>query len=108
MSGSASTSMCQRDMRDPWWVPAPLKGHHCPSQSSCSRPHSRRYGYRRRCDRADFTAADHLASAGYAVTEIDVPDLTDTWQLWCNLIMTEVSVFQIDQMREHGSADYAR
>jgi hypothetical protein len=38
------------------------------------------------------TAADHLASAGYDVTEADVPDLAGTWRLWCDLIMTELSV----------------
>src|SRR6202012_334634 len=52
------------------------------------------------------TAADHLASAGYDVTEAEVPDLADTWQLWCDLIMTELSVLQEAQMREHGSADF--
>jgi amidase len=98
--------MCQRDMRDPWWVPAPLEGPPLPKPIKVA--------LARIPDDMDTdadvialirTAADHLASAGYAVTEIDVPDLTDTWQLWCNLIMTEVSVFQIDQMREPGSAD---
>ena len=52
------------------------------------------------------TAADRLASAGYDVTETDVPDLAGTWRLWCDLIMTELSVLQEAQMREHGSADF--
>jgi amidase len=54
------------------------------------------------------TAADHLASAGYDVVEAEVPDLTGTWRLWCDLIMTEISVLQIEQMRELGSADFRR
>jgi amidase len=52
------------------------------------------------------TAADHLASAGYDVTEAELPDLAGTWRLWCDLIMTELSVLQEAQIREHGSADF--
>ena len=35
-----------------------------------------------------------------------MPDLAGTWRLWCDLIMTELSVLQEAQMREHGSADF--
>ena len=52
------------------------------------------------------TAADHLASAGYDVVEAELPDLTGTWHLWCDPIMTELSVMQEAQMRELGSADF--
>ena len=34
-----------------------------------------------------------------------MPDLAGIWRLWCDLIMTELSVLQEAQMREHGSAD---
>ena len=53
-------------------------------------------------------AADHLANAGYDVVETDVPDLGGTWKLWCDLIMTELSVLQEAQMRDFGSADFGR
>ena len=53
-------------------------------------------------------AAEHPASAGYDVIEADVPDLAGTWRLWCDLIMTELSVLQEAQMREHGRADFRR
>jgi amidase len=53
-------------------------------------------------------AADDLANAGYDVTEREVPDLTGTWQLWCDLIMTELHVLQEAQMREAGSAEFCR
>uniref|UniRef100_UPI001952CB4E amidase family protein n=1 Tax=Stenotrophomonas maltophilia TaxID=40324 RepID=UPI001952CB4E len=43
-------------------------------------------------------AADHLSDAGYNVTEVEVPDLGGVWQLWCNLIMTELAVLQETQM----------
>ena len=53
-------------------------------------------------------AADHLADAGYAVSEVDVPDLAGTWKLWCDLLMTEVAVQQEAQMRQLGSAAFNR
>src|SRR6476646_2876824 len=52
------------------------------------------------------TAADHLASTSYDATEADVPDLAGTWRLWCDLIMTELSVLQEAQMRELGSDNF--
>jgi amidase len=54
------------------------------------------------------TAADHLANAGYDVVETELPDLSRTWKLWCDLIMTELSVLQETQMRELGSAEFQR
>ena len=99
--------MSQRDMRDPWWVPAPLEG------PPLTKPI--KVALARIPDDIDTdadvmalvrTAADHLASAGYDVTEAEVPDLTGTWRLWCDLIMTELSVLQEAQMREHGSAEF--
>ena len=52
------------------------------------------------------TAAGHLVDAGYDVVETELPDLIGTWKLWCDLIMTELSVLQEAQMREFGSADF--
>jgi amidase len=101
--------MSQRDMRDPWWVPAPLEGSHLarPIKVALARiPDDME------TDRDVIallrTAADHLASAGYDVVETDLPDLAGTWKLWCDLIMTELSVLQETQMRELGSADFTQ
>ncbi|HME24786.1 MAG TPA: amidase family protein [Acetobacteraceae bacterium] len=99
--------MSQRDMRDPWWVPAPLEGPplirpikvalaHIPEDMETD---SEVLGLLR-------TAADHLADAGYDVVETELPHLAGTWKLWCDLIMTELSVLQEAQMRELGSADF--
>lgn len=99
--------MSQRDMRDPWWVPAPLDGPPLPRPIKVA--------LARIPDDMETdgdvialvrTAADHLASAGYDVTEVDVPDLAGTWRLWCDLIMTELSVLQEAQMRAQGSEDF--
>ena len=99
--------MSQRDIRDPWWVPAPLDGPKLPSPIKVAlaripddmQTDPEVIGLLR-------VAADHLANAGYDVVETELPDLTGTWQLWCDLIMTELKVLQEAQMREFGSADF--
>jgi amidase len=99
--------MSQRDMRDPWWVPAPLDGPPLPKPIKVALA---RVPDDMETDPEVIAlvraAADHLASAGYDITEVEVPDLTGTWRLWCDLIMTELSVLQEAQMRELGSADF--
>jgi amidase len=99
--------MSQRDMRDPWWVPAPLDGPPLPKPIKVALARVPEDMDADPCIIALIrTAADHLASAGYDITEVEVPDLTGTWQLWRDLIMTELSVLQEAQMRELGSADF--
>jgi amidase len=99
--------MSQRDLRDPWWVPAPLEG------PPLTKPI--KVALARIPDDMDTdneivallgTAAGHLADAGYDVVETELPDLSRTWKLWCDLIMTELSVLQETQMRELGSAEF--
>jgi amidase len=99
--------MSQRDIRDPWWVPAPLEGQkpETPIKVALARiPDDMR------TDPEVIAllrvAADHLANAGYDVVETELPDLAGTWQLWCDLIMTELKVLQEAQMRELGSAEF--
>ena len=99
--------MSRRDMRDPWWVPAPLEG---PPLEKPIKVALARVPGDMDTDAAVMAliraAADHLANAGYAIVEADVPDLDGTWHLWCDLIMTELSVLQEKQMRELGSAEF--
>jgi amidase len=101
--------MSRRDMRDPWWVPAPLEG------TPLAKPI--KVALARVPDDMDTDAevmaltriaADHLSNAGYAIFEADVPDLAGTWQLWCDLIMTELSVLQETQMRELGTMEFCQ
>ena len=76
--------MSQRDMRDPWWVPAPLEG---PSLAKPIKVALARIPDDMETDAAVLallrTAAGHLVDAGYDVVETEVPDLTGTWRLWC-------------------------
>ncbi len=99
--------MSQRDPRDPWWVPAPLVGPPVPAPIKVAMakiPEDMEGD-------ADVLAlfrqaAAHLAESGYDVKEVAVPDLDGVWQLWCNLIMTELSALQEAQMRQVGSPDF--
>lgn len=100
-------ALAQRDPRDPWWVPAPLEGP--------PPPRPIRVALARMPDDLDTdpevmalirAAADHLADAGYAVSEVELPDVTATWQLWCDLISTEIAAVQIGPMRELGSPEF--
>jgi amidase len=103
----ALAALAQRDVRDPWWVPAPLQG------PPPSRP--LRVALAKLPDDLDIDpevvglvrrAADHLADAGYAVEEVEVPDITGTWQLWCDLISTEIATVQRDAMASMGSEPF--
>ena len=99
--------MAQRDPRDPWWVPAPLTG---PKPKGPIKVALARIPDDIDTDRDVISllrkAADHLADAGYAVTEVEVPDLNKVWQLWCDLIMNEVRVLQQEQMLSTTSVDF--
>ena len=101
--------MSQRDARDPWWVPAPLTG---PAPVGPVRVALARVPGDMDTHPEVMAllaqAAKHLEDAGYVVEEKEVPDLEGTWKLWCDLIMTELSALQETQMRELGSADFAR
>lgn len=97
----ALSVMSRRDVRDPWWVPAPLEGPpvrkrvakaKIPASMDCNAE------VLALIDRA----AGWLADAGYEVVELDVPDIDETFQVWVDLISTEITVLQLEQYREQG------
>jgi amidase len=101
----ALSVMSRRDARDPWWVPAPLDGP----------PVRKRVAKARIPASMDTNAevlalidrsARWLADAGYEVEELEVPDLDDTFQVWVDLISTEITVMQLEQYREMGSPPF--
>jgi amidase len=102
-------ALARRDPRDPWWVPAPLTGP--------PPPRPIKVALAAMPDDLDTdpevmalvrSAADHLEAAGYAVIERPVPDVTGAWQLWCDLISTEIATLQRDQMVALGSPAFAQ
>ncbi|MBS0375054.1 MAG: amidase family protein [Proteobacteria bacterium] len=103
----ALQAMSARDPRDPWWVPAPLKG---PPVAKPVRVALARLPADQVVD-ADTVAclgqaARHLEDAGYAVEEAVLPDLDGTWQLWADLLATEIALLQEAQMNAVGSPPF--
>ena len=102
-------AMSARDPRDPWWVPAPLKGPppSRPIQVALARlpPDMVADAGTMGCVRL---AADHLERAGYRVEEVAVPDITALWQLWADILCAEVTTLQAPAMTAHGSEDFRR
>ncbi|HEX2817127.1 MAG TPA: amidase [Phenylobacterium sp.] len=101
--------MSRRDVRDPWWVPAPLlpAGSAGPVRVAIAKIPS------------DMTAdpeimafvaeaARHLGQAGYEVSEVEVPDISVAWKLWADLLATEIATLQEAQMRSVASPDFLR
>lgn len=102
-------AMSARDPRDPWWVPAPLKG---PSPARPIRVALARLPADMVVD-ADTVgcvrrAAEHLEDAGYHVEEVAVPDITALWQLWADIICAEITTLQAQTMNAIGSGDFRR
>lgn len=95
----ALAAMSARDPRDPWWVPAPLKG---PALKTPIKVALARLPQDVVADTALLSlvrrAADLLSDAGYRVEEVEVPDLTETWQLWADILIGEIAVLQENQM----------
>lgn len=97
----ALSVMSRRDVRDPWWVPAPLEGPPVRKRVAKAKiPASMD------CNAEVLTlidrAAGWLADAGYEVVELDVPDIDETFKVWVDLISTEITVLQLEQYREQG------
>src|SRR3954469_19101458 len=99
--------MCQRDPRDPWWVPAPLAG---PKPKGPIKVALAKLPSDMNVDpsvRATLRqAADHLERAGYRVSEVEVPDINGVWQTWCDIIVNEVAVLQEAAMMAAASPDF--
>lgn len=86
----AFAAMAQRDVRDPWWVPAPLES------ATSSRPVSVALctelpGYACDPEVADALqrAARRLESAGYRVEPAQPPRLREAADLWLSLTMAD-------------------
>lgn len=73
----AFTALAQPDMRDPWWVPAPLKGPDAPLRATiCLRPGGMTIA--KEVEDALLDAGRRLADAGWTVEQIDdTPSMRD-------------------------------
>ena len=97
----ALSVMSRRDARDPWWVPAPLEGPPVRKRVAKAKIPSSMDTNPEVLSLLD-RAAGWLADAGYEVEEMEVPDIDETFQVWVDLISTEITVMQLAQYREQG------
>ena len=102
-------AMAAGDARDPWWAPAPLDGP----------PSARPIKIARTVDPAglgvhpDVAAAVRragaaLAGAGYAVEEVEPPDVAGVARCWTAIVMNETRHVTQPVLRQHGGADLNR
>jgi amidase len=97
-------AMAQRDVRDPWWVPAPLEGPAMvkPVKVAVTKSPA---GYAPHPVIADAidAAVNYLADAGYAVEAVEAPFSDELTELWKSLIFSEMRLLLGDSINEYGS-----
>jgi amidase len=105
-------SMAARDVRDPWWVPAPLEGE------PLARPvrvaivtHPEDLGGARlhpTVAHALQQAGGWLADAGYEIVDTRTPGFTRAMELWFAMQMPEIRVFLWPAIEQYGDVGIRR
>ena len=98
--------MAQGDAHDPWWVPAPLDGPR-PAEPIRIAKTTNAFGIpmHNAVVEAIDTAAKHLEDAGYAIEEVDPPNVIEVFELWRDLIFTEMHVMMGKIIEEYAGDD---
>ena len=98
-------AMSARDARDPWWAPAPLLGE------PAARPvrvaltiDPAKGGVRADVAAAVREAGNALANAGYAVEEIEPPDVEGVAATWATICINEMRHVTQPWIRKYGGA----
>ena len=98
-------AMSARDPRDPWWAPAPLLGE------PAARPvrvaltiDPAKGGMRADVAAAVREAGNALANAGYAVEEIEPPDVEGVAATWATICINEMRHVTQPWIRKYGGA----
>jgi amidase len=99
----ALAAMAQEDVRDPWWVPAPLQGPRpaTPIRVALSVKPSTLDVHPAVVDAVKHAGA-LLADAGYRVEEIDPPDFAEIAAEWTNLVAAEAPFFTSKAIEQFG------
>jgi amidase len=101
----ALAAMAAHDVRDPWWVPAPLAG---PPLSTPIRvallETAPSPGLHPGIAAALKQAATWLEDAGYAVEQAAAPSIEEAAALWSRLVLNEAKLGMISQINQHGGA----
>ena len=95
--------MAQGDVRDPWWVPAPLVG---PPPERPIRVAVMDSESQLDAGIADAVtqAAKWLEDAGYAVEHAASPSINEAAHLWSTLVLNELKFGMISQIEKYGGA----
>ena len=98
-------AMAAGDVRDPWWVPAPLLG---PAAQKPIRvalvDAERRPGLDDSIANTLEQSAAWLEDAGYSVERVTPPSIEEAARLWSMLVLDEFKGSMIHQIREVGGA----
>lgn len=97
-------AMAAPDLRDPWWVPAPLEGPETPRVAAmCLRPGGMKID--EHVEAAMLDAARRLSDAGWTVTEIDdVPLMREAADVQMQLWLGDGFANLVDAARRDGDA----
>lgn len=103
------TAMAARDPRDPWWVPAPLEGPPVerPIRVALTADPGTQ-GVHPDVAAAVRCAGAALAGAGYAVEEMDPPDVGAVARCWAALVINEMRHVTLPYIRKWGGTDLNR
>lgn len=97
-------AMCQRDIRDPWWVDAPAEGPPAPKRAAlCVRPEG--MPTTPEVEAALRDAARRLEAAGWVVEEVDVPPLREPAAIQAMLWLAESRRGLNAALHQEGDAD---
>jgi len=98
-------AMAAGDVRDPWWVPAPLAGAAPATPIRVALVDaSRRPGLDPAIADALEQAANWLQDAGYVVEQAAPPSIEEAAHLWSTLVLNEAKLGMISHINQHGSA----
>jgi amidase len=97
-------AMAQRDVRDPWWVPAPLEGPalRTPVKVAVTQSPAGVTPHPVIAEGIE-TAAQYLSEAGYQIEEVDAPYSEELGELWKSLIFSEMRFLLSHSIRDYGS-----
>jgi amidase len=102
-------AMAAHDPRDPWWAPAPLDG---PAPARPIRValvvDPSHLGVHADVAAAVRAAGTALGEAGYAVEEVDPPDVAGAMETWGALVGTEIRHTLLPLVLKHGDPDVIR
>jgi len=99
----AWAAMAARDVRDPWWVPAPLAGYSpdTPVKVALCK-HIDGFDADPEVVQALQQAARWLQDAGYAVEEVELPNFAECMQLWLTFTVTDVRLGLMETISRDG------